>query len=61
MIKSSEIRQLARNKLAGNWPKAFSITVVFVAINLALSYCSLLVKNLSTNTPILYYSSQIKY
>ena len=59
MIKSSEIRQLARNKLAGNWPKAFSITVVFVAINLALSYCSLLVKNLSTNTPILYYSSQI--
>ena len=59
MIKSSEIKQIARNKLAGNWIRAFSITIIFVAINLALSYCSLLIKNLTTNTPILYYSAQI--
>ena len=59
MIKSSEIKQIARNKLSGNWIKAFAITVIFVAINLAISYCSLLIKNLTTNVPILYYSSQI--
>ena len=59
MIKSSEIKQIARNKLSGNWIKAFAITVIFIAINLAISYCSLLIKNLTTNVPILYYSSQI--
>lgn len=59
MIKSSEIKQIARNKLAGNWIKAFAITIIFVAITLALSYCSLLIRNLTTNTPILYYASQI--
>lgn len=59
MIKSSEIKQIARNKLAGNWRKAIGITAIFVAITLAFNYCSLLIQNITTKTPILYYAAQI--
>ena len=59
MIKSNEIKQIARNKLAGNWGKAISISAIYVAITFALSYCSTLIQNLTLDTPILYYSAQI--
>lgn len=59
MTKSNEIKQIARNKLAGNWPKAFAITAIFVAINLILSYGSNLIENVTTNTPILFYAAKI--
>lgn len=53
MINSGEIRQIARNKLAGNWGKAIAIAAIYIAITYALSYCSTLIGNLTTNTPIL--------
>lgn len=59
MMKSSEIRQIARTKLSGNWPKAFAMTAIYVIINIALSYCIALIQNLTTNTPILYYAAEI--
>lgn len=59
MMKSGEIRQIARNKLTGNWAKAFAMSAIFVAINLVLSYCASLIENVTTNTPILYYAAEI--
>lgn len=53
MIKSGEIRQIARNKLAGNWGKAIAISAIYIAITYAISYCSTWIENVTTNTPIL--------
>ena len=58
-MKSSEIKQIARNKLSGNWSKAFGISAIYMMINIALSYCLKLVQNLTTKTPILFTASQI--
>lgn len=59
MINSGEIKQIARNKLSGNWAKAFSVTAIFVAINLIISYCSVLIRNITTEIPILYHLALI--
>ena len=61
MIKSSEIKQIARNKLSGNWLKAFAIAAIFMGINIAISYCSLLVQNIIPQAPILYNSVKIVF
>lgn len=52
-MKVKEINKIARNKLSGNWAKAFAITAIFIAINFAITYCSMLTGNLAKNTPIL--------
>lgn len=53
MTNSGEIKQIARNKLAGNWGKAIAISAIYIAIVYALSYCSTLIENVTLNTPIL--------
>lgn len=58
MIKSKEIKQIARTKLSGKWGKAFAMTALFFIINTILSYCTTFISNLSTDTKIVYYLAE---
>lgn len=59
MTNSGEIKQIARNKLAGNWGKAIAISAIYIAIVYALSYCSAFIENITLNTPILNYGTKL--
>ena len=50
MIKSSEIKKTALNKL--DWKKSFLVSILFVLTNLALSYALQYANNLTANIPI---------
>lgn len=53
MINSSEIKQIAKNKLSGNLGKAYSITAIFIVINLVISYLSTLIQNITVEIPFI--------
>lgn len=59
MIKSSEIKKTALNKL--DWKKSFLASILFVLTNLALSYALQYVNNLTANTPILQVAVNLIY
>lgn len=61
MLKSSEIKKTAVEKLKGNWTKAFGIATVFTIVNIALSLVYTFAQNATANTPILYYGVAIIY
>lgn len=59
MIKSSEIKKAALNKL--NWKNSFLVSTMFVLANLALSYALEFGINLTINTPILNFAVNMIY
>ena len=59
MIKSSEIKKAALNKL--DWKKSLLVSTIFVLTNLALSYALEFGINLTINTPIFYFAVNAIY
>jgi uncharacterized membrane protein len=59
MIKSSEIKKTALNKL--DWKKALLISIIFTCANLALSYALDFANNLTANTPIFHVAVNVIY
>ena len=48
-----ETKQNARMRLSGKWPQALIITLIYLAISLAITYFSSYVIALATNAPII--------
>lgn len=59
MIKSSEIKKAALNKL--DWKKSLLVSTLYVLATLALSYALEFGLNLTVHTPILYFAVNLIY